>query len=436
MAASRRLTSRSTKVRDALRIAAPSDLPGARAGRFLVGGRVASVKGSTVHVVDAFSIVRAQLLDEAGVAEGDFVVVEGRWTGRELARAECRERYPASFLGRGIASDRSPSERGRLHRRSAARPASELARLCFGGVGVRLAARARAFAVIRDYFREQGFVEVDTPQRVRAPALDVHIAALRAEGGWLVTSPEFHMKRLLVGGMPRIFQLSHCFRGDEHGPLHEPEFMLLEWYRAFAKPESVLRDTERIAVRVVQALAGTTRLRVRGRNVDVTPPFERLTVREAFRAHAGVQDAAALAARDEQRFFRLLVERVEPALARCRRPVFLCEYPISQASLAKASEHDPSVAERFELYLAGVELSNGFGELTDVEEQRRRFARDRRQRRGKRRPVYPVDERFLSALSEGMPPAAGNALGVDRLVLLALGAETLADVQAFPEAWR
>jgi lysyl-tRNA synthetase class 2 len=373
--------------------------------RVRVGGRVASLE--PLLVADALGALRVEpALD---VEAGDLVVVEGRYAGGGLQRAQLVQRFPAP-----------PSAAG-----------GEFSRLAWRGAGPRLLLRARALSAIRDYFREQAFVEVDTPQRVPTPGLDLHVDALRAGRGYLVTSPEHAMKRLLAGGLPRIYQLSHCWRADEQGPLHQPEFMLCEWYRAFAGQDDVITDTEQIVVRVAAALAGGLRA-PDGRRVDLTLPFPRISVRQAFRRYADVSDAVDLAARDEDRFFELLVDRVEPALARRRRPVFLCDYPLSQASLARPSPRDPSVAERFELYVAGVELCNGFGELTDAAEQRRRFRRDRAERRKRRRPVYPLDERLLAALEEGMPPAGGNALGVDRLIALALGAPAIGDVMPFP----
>jgi lysyl-tRNA synthetase class 2 len=157
-----------------------------------------------------------------------------------------------------------------------------------------------------------------------------------------------------------------------------------------------------------------------------------VTVREAFEEYAGVRDASELAANDEHRYFELLVGKVEPALARLDRPVFLVDYPISEAAHARSKPEEPRYAERFELYAGGVELCNGYGELTDPNEQRRRFEQERRLRRSGRRTVYPLNERFLSALEEGMPPCSGNALGLDRLVLLALGVGSIQDVMAMP----
>jgi elongation factor P--(R)-beta-lysine ligase len=396
---------------------APSDLgglvrPPPRAGRlYRVGGRVLESGRKKLVLTDAFSALEVLLAGPGRAAAGDLVVVSGTLRQRRLidARLVSRQRCPA------------PSGVG------------ELGRLAFQGVGPRLLARARALGAIRAYFAGAGFVEVDTPLRVRTPGLDLHVDAIPAEGGYLVTSPEHHMKRLLVGGLPRIFQLAHASRAGEHGPLHEPEFMLLEWYRAFSGQAAVMHDTEQVVRAVVRAVTGQSVIVLPDRrSIDVAAPFERLTVRQAFAELADVADAARLAARDEDRFFELLVGTVEPALRERARPVFLCEYPIRQASLARAKPGDPSVAERFELYVAGVELCNGFGELTDPDEQRRRFKRDQAARRRAGRPVYALDERLLAALEEGMPPSGGNALGVDRLLALACGVPEIAGVMPFP----
>jgi lysyl-tRNA synthetase class 2 len=287
--------------------------------------------------------------------------------------------------------------------------------------------------VIREYFASQGFLEIDPPQRVRAPGVDRHVDALRAQDGYLVTSPELGLKRLLVGGIPRLYSLSHAFRRNEQGNLHEPEFLLLEWYRAFAGQPEVERDTEEVVVAVARALRGKSDLVTpTGRRLDLRTPFPRLSVSEAFARHAGIRDVASLAAEDEDRYFELFVARVEPALAKLDRPLFLFDYPLSQAALARPSREDPRFAERFELYAGGIELCNGYGELTDPREQRRRFHAERLARRKARRPVYPTDRRFLRALAEGMPPSGGNALGVDRLILLATGANSVQEVVPLP----
>ena len=375
-----------------------------------LGGRVLVGEPGRLLVADAFQ--RVTVKGEGLVAEpGELVVVRGRLARGALVESKLVERLQAPF----------PRGDGMLQR------------FCFEGTATRLAARARVLAEIRAFFAEEAFVEVQTPIRVRAPGVDAHVEAVKSAGSYLVTSPELALKRLLVGGLPRIFELARVLRADEQGPLHEPEFTLLEWYRAFAGFEAVLADTERLVARVARRVRGRAELVLPdGRRLDARPPFERLSVREAFRRHAGVADAAALAADDESRYFELLVGRVEPALERLTRPVFLLDYPLSQAALARPSPRDPSVAERFELYAGGVELSNGYGELTDPVEQARRFRAERRARRAAKRPTYPIDERFLAALREGMPPSSGNALGVDRLVMLVTGAKSIAEIVAFP----
>jgi lysyl-tRNA synthetase class 2 len=245
------------------------------------------------------------------------------------------------------------------------------------------------------------------------------------------------MKRLLVGGVPRCFQFARCFRRGEVGSRHNPEFLMFEWYRAFAGVEAVMADTERVVRTVARELTGHDAITVGGARIDLTSAFERLSVGEAFARYASIaaEDAIALASSDEERFFRVLVDEVEPALARSPVPVFLVDYPAPFASLARKKPSDPRVCERFELYVAGVELCNGFGELTDPIEQRARLLHDQTERRARGLPVYPIDERFLAALEEGMPPSAGNALGVDRLVALCMGTDRIADVLAFPAGW-
>ncbi len=245
------------------------------------------------------------------------------------------------------------------------------------------------------------------------------------------------MKRLLAGGVPRCFQVCRCFRRGEVGQRHNPEFTMLEWYRAFAGVDLVMDDTEALVRHVARALGAGEAVEVEGIRVDLSAPFERLPVAGAFARWAGVseEEAISLASTDEERFFRLLVDAVEPALARSPRPVFLVDYPAPFASLARLSTADPRVAERFELYVAGVELCNGFGELTDPAEQRARLLHDQAERARLGKPVYPIDERFLAALEEGMPPSAGNALGLDRLIAVCLGTASIGAVTAFPAGW-
>jgi lysyl-tRNA synthetase class 2 len=297
----------------------------------------------------------------------------------------------------------------------------------------RLRERARVCADVRRFFDVRGFVEVQTPIMVPSPGLDVHLDAFEVVGGdrgaprWLSTSPEYQMKRLLGQGLPRIYQIASCFRRGEIGARHNPEFAMVEWYRSGAGVEDVMSDTEQL----VSAVTGGT-VRLGNRRIDVASPFDRLSVCDAFARFAGWshEKTLAAAATDEQGYFRALVDEVEPGLAGLGKGVFLVDYPASQASLARNKPEDPRFAERFELYVAGVELCNGFGELVDPVQQRARLVRDQDERRTRGLAVYPIDERFIADL-ERVPPSGGNALGLDRLVALVCGTTSIADVLAF-----
>lgn len=380
----------------------PSDLGSGQSGqssaRVELAGRVFHIEGQLLVVADAFARVAIEMNDAVSAEPGDLVVVSALPGEKRLTDGQLLSRTPCP----------TPSADG------------EFFRSVFAGEAERLRDTARAAAATRAFFAERGFVEVWTPLRVPAPGVDFHVDAVAASDQYLITSPELEMKRLLVGGMPRIFQLAKVARADEKGPLHAAEFTMLEWYRAFSSLEDVLRDTEQLVRSVVRSLAGEDEVFVLGRRkVSVSEPFERVTVREAFARYAGVDDAAGLAERDEDRYFELLVSQVEPALAELPRPVFLTHYPISQAALSRPHPEDPTVAERAELYFGGVELCNAYGELTDAAEQRRRMTTEAQRRRELGRVVYPLDEPFLAALTEGMPPSAGNALGFERLVMVA-----------------
>jgi len=390
----------------------PSDLGRVAPGsRVRVAGRIGAVHPDAYELGDAFARVRLRSSAQLALSPGDLVIVEGVYDGQTLNDALLHERTPC------------PEPRGD----------GDLARFAWQGVGRNLQARARALAAVREYFAREHFLEVDTPLRVPAPGVDLHLDAIPAHGGFLVTSPELHMKRLLAAGFPRVFQLARASRLDELGQLHEPEFAMLEWYRAFAGLPQVLGDTEQLLRLVAERVSGEARLfGSSGQRYELALPFQRITVREAFQEHAGIADAVDLAHTDEARYFELLVGLVEPGLAREPAPLFLWKYPANQAALARLSADDPSVAERFELYVGGVELCNGFDELTDPTEQRSRFEQDRSRRAAEGRPTYALDERFLAGLESGMPRAGGNALGFDRLLMLATGARELADVIAFP----
>lgn len=313
----------------------------------------------------------------------------------------------------------------------------------------RLKKRATIIAAVRDFFRERGFLEVETPCRVVCPGLETHLVALPAGNGrYLATSPELHLKRLLAAGSPPIFEIAHAFRGDEHGPWHLTEFSMLEWYRPNGTLDELMEDVERLVRTAVSAVGG--KADPRG-HCDLSLPAERLTVREAFLRHAGIDLAEHRGQRElsqaldelglahdtddswDDLFFRIFLEKVEAQLGRGRM-TFLREYPASQAALAKIRP-DPEwpVALRFEVYADGVELANAFDELTDPVEQRQRHEADREARRKMGRETPPLDEAFLAALEAGHPPAAGIALGLDRLVALVLGSRSLHEVVAFPE---
>jgi lysyl-tRNA synthetase class 2 len=306
-----------------------------------------------------------------------------------------------------------------------------------GGRRLRLLrGRAAMLRSVRQFFDQRAFTEVETPLAVPSPGLDVHLDALAVDGlgtpRWLITSPEYQMKRLLAAGLPRIYQITKCFRKGEVGERHQPEFTMLEWYRAFSGMHEVMRDTEELVAHVARQVHGGSSV-IPGieQPVDVTPPWERLTLDDAFQRYAGVTVSQVI--HDEERFFRLLGEQVEPRLGR-GRPVFVTGWPARLASLARLDPADPTVAERFEAFVDGMELCNGFTELIDPVEQRQRFWRDQQERARLNKPVYPIDERFLGALEEAIPPSGGNALGLDRLVMLVLGASRIEDVVAFGQS--
>ena len=288
-----------------------------------------------------------------------------------------------------------------------------------------LEARARIIQAVRHYFIQEGFLEVETPLRIPAPAPETHIDAIAADGWFLQTSPELCMKRLLAAGYPRIFQISPCWRAGERGTRHLPEFTMLEWYRADADYTRLMTDCAGV-LRAAATAQGVSAVTFRGLTVALDGPGERLTVREAFARFGGMSLEEAQA---RDCFDEVVVERIEPQLG-VEVPTFLCDYPAERAALARLKPGDPSVAERFELYLAGLELANGFSELTDPVEQRQRFLAAGAERSAANRPPYPLPEPFLDDLA-GLPPSAGIALGIDRLVMLLTGSSTIDEVVAF-----
>jgi elongation factor P--(R)-beta-lysine ligase len=323
-------------------------------------------------------------------------------------------------------------------------PDSLAARLRF------LRRRALLTQATRAFFASRGYAEVETPYAVPAPGEEVHLRAFRTEREhpdgcheplWLHTSPEFAMKKLVVAGAGPIFQIARVWRNGEGSDLHSTEFTMLEWYRPGAGMDSLIDETTAYLRAVLPPVVSC-----RGVTTDLSR-IERLTVAEAFARHAGVAvlatagDAPALAAAAgvrlragetwEDLFFRLLLDRVEPRIGRAQ-PTFLTHWPAAQAALARRDPADPRVAERFELFVCGIELANAFVELTDAGEQRARFEADRARRHAVSGPDWPLDEDFLDALTFGMPSAAGIALGFDRLAMIASGADRIDQVLWLP----
>lgn len=329
-----------------------------------------------------------------------------------------------------------------------------------------LEARGHILAAVRGYFAAAGFAEVETPALQVSPGVEPHLRAVAATlhepfGGesrlYLHTSPELTMKKLLAAGLPRIYQLAHTYRDGERSELHHPEFAMLEWYRAGAGTEEIIADAVAVVRAAAQAAGGPFR---RGAAVcDPHGEWERISVADAFARHADIDvlgtiaeprdldpDAGAIKAeakrigvatsesdRFEDVFFKILLARIEPQLGRTR-PAILSGYPLCLGMLAKESADDPRTADRFEIYVCGVELANGCAELTDAAEHRRRFAHFTALRERLYGGSYPADADFLAAVESGLPACSGIALGFDRLVMLATGAQTIEEVMWAPVA--
>lgn len=287
--------------------------------------------------------------------------------------------------------------------------------------------RAQVLQTIRQFFAERGFLEVETPLLIPANAPEEHIDPVAALPWQLQTSPEICMKRLLCRGHQRIFQISHCWRAGERGSRHLSEFSMLEWYRADADYHDLIDDCVGLLRHVAASCTPDARFSRFGKKIDPNATWEHISLQEAFSRFA---QADALASVQNDLFDELLVSRIEPALEHFSVPVILADYPAQLAALSRLKADDPCYAERFELYLAGLELANGFSELNDPQEQRLRFEEANQRRFAASRSVLPLPERFLDELS-AMPPSAGIALGVDRLVMLVAGVNTIDEVVAF-----
>lgn len=287
--------------------------------------------------------------------------------------------------------------------------------------------RARIIDTIRKFFVHNEYLEVETPIRIPAPAPEAHIDAVESGGWFLQTSPELCMKRLLAAGIHRIFQICKCFRQGERGRLHLPEMTLLEWYRADSNYLDLMDECEAL-INTIARLNGSQEdiLFYQGKKIKLTPPWPRLSVSDAFEKFSPIPLNTAL---EQGQFDDIMVERIEPNLGQTQ-PDFLYDYPASRGALARLKPQDLRYAERFELYIGGLEICNAFSELSDPIEQRERFERQKDHRRKSGKPVYPMPQKFLAALGN-MPAAAGNALGIDRLVMLFSDSKQIDDVVTF-----
>lgn len=315
--------------------------------------------------------------------------------------------------------------------------------------------RARIFGAVRDFFDTRGYLEVETPALQVAPCMEAHIQGFRTElvtadrqskhTMYLHTSPEFAMKKLLVAGLPKIYQLAKVFRNCEGSKWHSPEFAMLEWYSLGMDYTEMMEETADLVRSVL-----TRPVSVDGRACDASAPWEKITVVDALKKYADVDisnnlcDLAHINAEAkrigvyvsphddwENALLKILMEKVEPKLG-SPAPSIIYDYPVSMAALSRPKPSDARFAERFEVYVCGIELANAFGELTDAKVQRERFIADVNLRKKVYGEDYPVDEDFLKALEHGLPPCSGNALGLDRLVMLATGADNIELVQAAP----
>lgn len=389
-----------------------------------------------------FAAGRGRLADESGAVK---LVVQPRAEG--VTAGDIVELYGIAAEGVIVVSQirlLAPS--------GAAWARGDWARFHANGLWANMRVRAAVLDAVRSFFRDADFLPVETPTLVRASAQEesIQLFATEYQGDkereplYLAPSPELYMKRLLGVGFERIYQISRSYRNGEVGPQHNPEFTLIEWYRAYASYEEIMADVENLVAYVAESVLGRPSVVRQGRLIDVQPPWQRLSVRAAFARWAAVDlDSCASAEalfrraralgygsarrgdRWEDLFHKILLEKVEPELAKLGA-VHLFDYPRPLAALAKLKEGDPAVAERTEAYLGGVELSNGYTELNDPVEQCVRFAQ------GAQPGGAPADEAFLAAMERGIPPAGGVALGLDRLVMIVAGAACLDEVIAFP----
>lgn len=294
--------------------------------------------------------------------------------------------------------------------------------------------RERVVDTIRSHFKNQGFHEVFTPILVSVPSIEPNLEVFQTQlrtskglsrKGFLIMSPEFSIKKLLAAGIGNCFEITKCFRNEEEvSKLHNPEFTMLEWYRINADYTDVMKDFEDLFVKII----GGNKLTYQNQIYDITNPWPRYSFAEVFEKYAGL-DVLKVSDND---FYKIYFNEIEPELLKLKKPYFLYDYPVSQASLARKKESDPRFAERFEVFLAGVELGNCFSELTDAVEQKKRFEADLALRQAQGKTDYPIDKDLIDALKSGLPKVSGIAVGVDRLIMLAADVPAVADTIFFP----
>jgi len=289
-----------------------------------------------------------------------------------------------------------------------------------------LLTRALIIRGIRQFFIDRDYLEVETPIRIPAPAPETYIDAVPSDGWFLHTSPELCMKRLLAAGYSKIFQITKCFRDKERGKHHLPEFTILEWYKTGIDYWEIMNECEDLFLFISHYLGMGEIIRYRDMKIDLRKPWIKISVRDAFECYSPLSLEKAM---EDNRFDEMVACHIEPHLV-CEKPVFLYDYPVSLGALARSKKDDPTVAERFEIYMGGLELANAFSELTDVDEQRARFTEERAHRHELGQTTYPMPQIFLDALHD-MPDSAGIALGIDRMIMIFTGTDTIDDVVTF-----
>ena len=301
--------------------------------------------------------------------------------------------------------------------------------------------REKVIDTIRSFFKNKGFREVFTPILVPIPSIEPNLEVFETElrtstgkkrTGYLIMSPEFSIKKLLAAGIGNSFEITKCFRNEEEvSSLHNPEFTMLEWYRTQANYRDVMTDFENLFTQIIKDInpgADLKNWEYQGNTYDISTPWPRISFEEAFAKYAGKKIGDI---KDED-FYQIFFNEVEPKLRSSGKPAIIYDYPVSQAALARVNQKDPRFAERFEVFLAGVELGNCFSELTDPNEQRKRFEKDFGERKKFGKTEYPIDDDLVEALKEGLPEVSGIAVGVDRLIMLAANVSSVSETLFFP----